>query len=179
MKEDFQELSKTAIYAEAAVSSKIYITMMILLFAVALIVGIVKAEAAEGTSEAVKTGIFFQWFAVIYVGGVGLFGALRHILPGVRHGVANSIGWKSNGFQLEVGFAFLATAIIMITAFNQWGYQATYAVALLWSIFAILSGSNHVYEFGQGNKAESNITAIWWDFIPPLIMMVTGGIGLP
>jgi hypothetical protein len=166
------------IYGEAVVSSRVYLVTMILLFITGLIVGIVKAEQANGTSNEVKTGIFFQWFAVIFVTGSAFLAAMGHLTPHVREGFAKSIGWNSNSFQLEVGFAYLAVGIMMLVSHTNFNLQSQYSVALVWSIFTLLAGSNHVYEFFQGNNSESTITSIWWDFVPSMILIVTGGIGI-
>ena len=167
-----------SLYGEAVMSSRLYMILMIVMFSVAIIVGIVKSEQVTGVSRDVRTSIFFQWFAVIYIPAAALMGTLVNLIPHIREGVARSMGWKSGPYQLEKGFLLAALGIMTIVAFSGLNYQAVYAVSLVWSIWSILIGSNHVYEFFQGQPTPYSIEAVWWGFIPSIIMISTGTIGL-
>jgi hypothetical protein len=74
------------------------------------------------------------------VGIVGLLGFASHVLFG--EGNAKRIGWESvSGFQLEVGFANLALALVALLAFfGNWGVAADAALVLAFGLYFVQAG---------------------------------------
>jgi hypothetical protein len=177
-KEVFSWKKHGSLYGEAAISSRLYLVLMIVIFAVAIIVGVVKAEQVSGVTQAERTGVFFRWFAVIYLPAAAIMGGLANMIPHVREGVARSMGWRAGPYQLEKGFVMAAFAIMAIVSFTSLPYQALYAVSVVWSIWQILVGSNHIYEFFFGQPTPYSISEVWWGLVPSIIMITTGTIAL-
>lgn len=157
---------------------KVEFIVIILLFVTAVCVGVIKAEDATGGSNGFKTGIFFQWFSAIFIGGAGLLGAITHIVPFVRESHAISHGRDINDYQLEVGMMKLSLAVSIIIANVSFDYNTQFMVSIAWCLFSIMSGFKRSYEFSHGNHSLANVSYIWWDFIPSLILIITGTIGL-
>ena len=59
-------------------------------------------------------------------------------------GAARSIGWTTNDFQYEAGFADLARGLAAIYAVHSATEDAWVAVAIAGGVFMALAGLNHV-----------------------------------
>jgi predicted membrane channel-forming protein YqfA (hemolysin III family) len=96
-----------------------------------------------------------RWVLFLAVGCTGIGGAIPHTIFAKQ--TAKSIGWQTNGFQYEVGFANLAIGAAGVYASFQDTSQAWVTASLAGGIFLTLAGAYHVIEivrdrnFGLGN----------------------------
>lgn len=107
-----------------------------------------------------------------------------YIASGVMHTVfakktAANIGWQTNGFQYEIGFASFGMGIAGIIAGASVS-AAWLPVAVAGSIFLILAGLNHVrLMVKEGNVKAGNTVILLYDFGLPISFAIAwfGGAG--
>jgi hypothetical protein len=178
MSDPSENFKTRKIYGSIFLTSKMHLVLMIIIFSISLIVGITKATSANGTSTDLKIGVFFQYFAIIFIPSAAILMSIVNIVPGVREGFSEALGRTPSAvYQIDESFFMLAMAIGTIVAYTKFTYSAEFCVALVFSIFGILSGSSRIFEFYNGNNSLDNISLMFWDLIPSLTMIVTGSIG--
>lgn len=112
-----------------------------------------------------------QWVLLLSVGIQGLVAAYGHLLR--SEAVAASIGWSSNPFQIEIGYANLGLGIAGLTA--PWlGAGGAWAVACFYAPFTWGAAAGHVREIRRtGNLAPNNAGPILWiDLLGPLTLLL-------
>ena len=81
---------------------------------------------------------------------------------------AANIGWQTNGFQYEIGFASLGLGVAGILA-GATVPAAWLPVAAAGAIFLVLAGANHIREMAKDrNFSAGNTTILLYDFGLPL-----------
>jgi 3-dehydroquinate dehydratase len=81
-----------------------------------------------------------------------------------RRSMAASIGWTTNGFELELAAVSLGLGVGCIYSVYQ-GIEAMTAISLPVIAFLFLAGVNHVVEIvRQKNYAPNNTLILIWDF---------------
>lgn len=95
--------------------------------------------------------------------------------------IAAEIGWETNGFQYEVGFASLGIGLAGIYASNIDESSAWIAASLAGGIFLLLAGVNHIVEiFRSKNYAPGNTAIVISDLGVPIsllaLLIATGAI---
>jgi uncharacterized membrane protein HdeD (DUF308 family) len=91
------------------------------------------------------------------------------IVSGVMHTVfakstAKNIGWKTNGFQYELGFASLGLGIAGIIAAYK-GSGSWLELSIVITAFLVLAGINHLVEmFKNKNFTPGNTIILIYDF---------------
>lgn len=111
-------------------------------------------------------------------------GGFMVLASGVMHTVfakstAKNIGWQTNGFQYEIGFASFGMGLAGIIA-AQSSSAAWLPVAVALSVFLVLAGLNHVREMiTSKNFAPGNTLVLLYDFGLPisygvLLIMMSG-----
>ena len=100
-------------------------------------------------------------------------GGCMFIASSVMHTVfakktAANIGWQTNGFQYEIGFASLGLGVAGILA-GATVPSAWLPVAAAGAIFLVLAGANHVREMAKDrNFSAGNTTILLYDFGLPI-----------
>ena len=119
------------------------------------------AVADDSTMDSVM-----RWMLFLPGGCMFLASSVMHTVFAKR--TAASIGWQTNGFQYEIGFASLGLGI--------GGILAALAVPAAWlpmavaqSIFLVLAGVNHIREIvSKKNFAPGNTIILIYDFGMPI-----------
>ena len=108
-----------------------------------------------------------RWILFLAVGWAGVGGSIPHTI--FARQTAKSIGWETNGFQYEVGFANLAFGLSGIYASQQDVPEAWLAAAVAGGAFLTLAGVYHVIEiFRDRNYAPGNTVILISDFGIPI-----------
>jgi hypothetical protein len=102
-----------------------------------------------------------RWI-LYFAGIVFLISSVMHSV--FRKSMAASIGWTTNGFELELASVSLGLGIACIYAVYQ-GIEAMTTISLPVIAFLFLAGVNHVVEIvKQKNYAPNNTLILVWDF---------------
>jgi hypothetical protein len=111
-----------------------------------------------------------RWMLFLALGWTAVGAAIPHTI--FARQTAKAIGWETNGFQYEVGFANLAVGLAGIYAANQDVSQAWVAAALAGGVFLALAGAYHVIEiFRSRNYAPGNTAILISDFGTPISLL--------
>ena len=118
--------------------------------------------AVAGESAALSD---LRWI-IYFAGIVFFFSSVMHSV--FRKSMAASIGWKSNGFQLEIAAVSLGLGgACMYAVYN--GIEAMVTVAFPIVSFLFLAGVNHLVEIvRKKNYAPNNTLILIWDFGVPI-----------
>jgi hypothetical protein len=112
-----------------------------------------------------------RWMLFLALGWTAVGAAIPHTI--FARQTAKAIGWETNGFQYEVGFANLAVGLAGIYAANQDASQAWIAAALAGGVFLALAGAYHVVEIVRDrNYAPGNTAILISDFGTPISLLV-------
>lgn len=136
---------------------------------VILFAGATVAQFAGGAGE--HWGPTLVANAVTYlIGWAGLGAGISHIFFARR--VSKTIGFASNDYGVEVGFADLAFGIVALMA-GGFGPEFSLSVILTSSIFRVGCGINHVRSiFRERNFAPNNTFILFIDFGVPVFLVV-------
>ncbi len=111
-----------------------------------------------------------RWILFLAVGWAGVGGSIPHTI--FARQTAKSIGWETNGFQYEVGFANLAVGLGGIYASQQDSPAGWIAAAIVGGVFLALAGVYHVVEiFRDRNYAPGNTAILISDFGTPISLL--------
>jgi hypothetical protein len=115
--------------------------------------------------------LFILYLILFGYGGMGIFGAMGHILNPV--GVAKGIGWEPSPlFQFELGAVELGwalTALIALWVRNKYYWLG---MAIAPAVMLILAAAQHLVEaYGKGNFAPYNFIIILPDILIPLSVL--------
>lgn len=135
---------------------------LILAWAFALI-GVTAPGAApdDTTWDSVMRWLLFLPAGCMYIGSF-----VMHTFFAKR--TAANIGWQTNGFQYEIGFASLGMGIAGIIA-GASVPAAWLPVAVAGSVFLILAGANHVrLMLKEHNMHAGNTVILLYDFGLPI-----------
>lgn len=113
------------------------------------------------TGEAANVG-YLKWI-LYFAGWVFLFSSIMHSVFAKK--MAESIGWKTNGFQYEIAFVSLGLALGCFYAVYYGVSEAWVAISLPIISFLFLAGVNHLFEIiKKRNYAPNNTLILVWDF---------------
>lgn len=111
-----------------------------------------------------------RWMLFLGMGWSILAGALMHTV--FARGTAKAIGWETNGFQYEVGFASLGIGLAGIYAASSDASAAWVAAALAGGTFLLLAGLNHIVEIiRESNYAPGNTVILISDLGVPISLL--------
>lgn len=111
-----------------------------------------------------------RWLLFLPAGCMYLASAVMHTVFAKR--TAANIGWQTNGFQYEIGFASLGMGIAGIIAAMSVP-AAWLPVAVAGSVFLVLAGANHVREMvKKKNFAAGNTIILIYDFGLPISFLI-------
>jgi hypothetical protein len=121
--------------------------------------------AVAGESAAMSD---LRW--IVYFAGIVFF--VSSVMHSVfRRSMAASIGWKTNGFELELAAVSLGLGAGCMYAVYH-GIEAMTTVSLPIIAFLFLAGVNHVVEIvKQRNYAPNNTFILVWDFGIPISLV--------
>jgi len=109
--------------------------------------------------------------AVVYMIGIAGIGAgIAHLFFGRR--ISRTIGFATNPYELEVGFADLAIGVAAVLA---GGFSPDYwfAVILVSAIFRVGCGIGHIRSMVRDRNFAVNNTAILFiDFVVPIFVVI-------
>jgi Family of unknown function (DUF6790) len=148
-------------------------------FVVAWLLALFGVPALGTDSSTPFDELALRWMLFMGAGWSVLGGSVAHII--FARQVARGIGWESNGFQYEVGFASLAMGLAAIYA-STVDQPAAWVVASIASgLFLLIAGINHVFEIVRKHTYAPGQTVILFsDFGIPLslfaLLIATGTI---
>lgn len=118
-----------------------------------------------------------RWLLFLPAGCMYLVSAFMHTVLAKK--TAANIGWQTNDFQYEIGFASLGMGIAGIIAAVSVP-AAWLPVAVAGSVFLVLAGVNHVrLMVKDGNFKAGNSAILLYDFGLPISFAIAwfGGAG--
>ena len=111
-----------------------------------------------------------RWMLFLGMGWSLAGGSIQHTLFAKQ--TAKAIGWESNGFQYEVGFASLAIGLAGIYASTVDDHTAWVTASIAGGGFLFLAGVNHVVEIVRSkNYAPGNTAILISDFGVPISLL--------
>lgn len=114
------------------------------------------APGADGSASFDEHAL--RWILFLAVGWAGIGGSIPHTIFAKQ--TAREIGWESNGFQYEVGFANLAFGLAGLYAAFQDTSEAWVVASLAAGVFLLLAGVNHVVEIIRDHNYQPGNTVI-------------------
>lgn len=119
------------------------------------------------------------WILFLGMGWSLAGGSVSHTI--FARQTAKSIGWETNGFQYEVGYASLGIGLAGIYASTVDESAAWVVASLAGGVFLLLAGINHVVEIIRDrNYAPGNTAILISDFGVPIsllaLLIATGAI---
>ena len=116
-----------------------------------------------------------RWMLFLGMGWSIAGGIFMHTV--FARSTARAIGWQTNGFQYEVGFASLGIGLGGIYASFTDTPEAWIAASIAGGIFLLLSGLNHIIGiFREKNYAPGNTAILISDLGVPISLLVAGAI---
>ena len=140
------------------------------LFVLSWIFALLGSEAPGTDSATAFDENALRWILFLGMGWTAVGAAIPHTV--FARQTAASIGWQTNGFQYEVGFANLAVGLAGIYAANQDSSQAWIAAAIAGGVFLTLAAANHIREiFTERNFAPGNTAILISDLGVPISLL--------
>ena len=137
-------------------------------FVLAWVLALTGTQAPGSASGGVSDVNSLRWM-LFFTGIIFLVSSFMHTVMAKK--MAASIGWKSNGFQYEIGFASLGMGLAALYA-GQNSKEAWIAVTLPTLTFLVLAGINHAIEIvREKNYAPNNTLILIWDFGMPISLV--------
>ena len=128
----------------------------------------VTAPGAHGSAPFSEDAL--RWVLFIGLGCVSLFGGVMHTC--FARFTAKLIGWETNGFQYEVGFANLGIGLAAIYAAVQDSTGGWITATIVGGVFLLLAAVNHVLEIvRERNYAPGNTLILVSDIGTPLSLL--------
>jgi uncharacterized protein involved in response to NO len=142
-----------------------------LVFVLAWVFALVGFSAPGADSGAPFEEDALRWMLFFGLGWNVLGGFVMHTI--FARQTAEDIGWETNGFQYEVGFASLGIGLAGIYAALVDQPEAWVAASIAGSAFLLLAGVNHVREIIKDrNYAPGNTAILLSDFGVPISLLV-------
>ncbi len=117
-----------------------------------------------------------RWMLSLPAGPMILVSGVMHTFFAKK--TAAMIGWQTNGFQYEIGFASYGMGLAGLWATGQ-GPQAWVALSIVLSVFLLGAAANHIKEMiKDGNFHPGNSVILVYDIGLPLSMwglLIFGG----
>jgi hypothetical protein len=109
-----------------------------------------------------------RWI-LYFAGFVFVFSSIMHSV--FRKKMAASIGWVTNGFELEIAAVSLGLGAACFYAVYH-GIEAMTTISLPIVSFLFLAGVNHLFEIvKKKNYAPNNTLILVWDFGVPISLV--------
>ena len=135
------------------------------LFVVAWVLALTGSLPPGGSESETLSESAIRWILYM-IAWAFLSSAVMHSVFAKR--TAAMIGWQTNGFQYEIGFASLGLGVAGILA-GATVPAAWLPVAAAGAIFLVLAGANHIREMVKDkNLSAGNTTILLYDFGLPI-----------
>jgi hypothetical protein len=142
------------------------------LFVAACVLGFLGVDPPGSSTDPGLDEALLLWTLYLSVGWAGIGAGISHTV--FARSTARSIGWQTNGFQYEIGFADFATGVAAIYAVHSGTADAWAAVAIAGGLFRVLAGLNHIRGIVKDrNYAPGNSLILIANFGPPIVLLVT------
>lgn len=139
-------------------------------FLLSWIFALIGWEAPSATSTTPFDENALRWMLFLGMGWSILGGAVSHTI--FAKGTARAIGWQTNGFQYEVGFASLGIGLAGIVASNSSEPSTWIVAALAGGVFLFLAGLGHIRDIRrEKNFAPGNTVIMLSDFGVPISLL--------
>ena len=150
-----------------------------LLFVLSWVFALIGWDAPGTDASTASDEQALRWILFLGMGWSLAGGSLSHTL--FARDTARAIGWQTNGFQYEVGFASLGIGLAGIYASSLDEPSAWIAASIAGGAFLALAGVNHVVEILRDrNFAPGNTAILISDFGVPIsllaLLLATGAI---
>lgn len=141
------------------------------LFIVACILGFLGVDPPGSTDPRLDEALLL-WTLYLSIGWSGIGAGLSHTV--FARSTAQSIGWQTNDFQYEIGFADFATGVAAIYAVHAGSPTAWAAMAIAGGLFRVLAGVNHIRGIiREKNYAPGNSVILIANFGPAIVLLTT------
>ena len=138
-----------------------------LAFVLAWLLALLGVEAIGTDASTPGDEQALRWMLLIGAGTNVAFGSLAHTV--FARATAKDIGWETNGFQYEVGFASLAIGLASIYASTVDEASAWITASLAAGLFLLLAAANHIVEILRDrNFAPGNTVILVSDLGVPI-----------
>ena len=146
----------------------IYIVVLTLILAwVFALAGLSAPGQAADASLAVSA---LHWMFYLPAGWMFVASGVMHTV--FAKSTAKNIGWKTNGFQYELGFASFGLGIAGILAAYK-GSGSWLELTVVITAFLVLAGINHIVEMAKSkNFKPGNTVILIYDFGLPISLWV-------
>ena len=139
----------------------------VFLFVLAWVFALIGWEAPNTDAATPDDEQALRWILYLGMGWTAVGASVMHTI--FARNTAKSIGWETNGFQYEVGFANLAVGLAGVYAGQHDAAGAWIAASIAGGTFLALAGVNHVIEiFRSRNYAPGNTAILISDFGVPI-----------
>lgn len=150
-----------------------------LLFVLSWVFALIGWDAPGADASTASDEQALRWILFLGMGWSLAGGSVSHTV--FARDTARAIGWQTNGFQYEVGFASLGIGLAGIYASSLDTPGAWIAASIAGGTFFVLAGCNHVLEiFRDRNFAPGNTAILISDFGVPIsllaLLLATGAI---
>ena len=140
-------------------------------FVVAWVLALLGVPAIGTDASTTFAELALRWMLFMGAGWSVLGGSVAHTI--FARQTARDIGWESNGFQYEVGFASFAMGLggIYASTVDQPGAWVTASIAS--GLFLLIAGINHIIEIVRShNYAPGQTVILISDFGIPVSLLV-------
>lgn len=142
------------------------------LFVIAVVCAILGVDPPGSSENPGFDETLLLWTLYLSFGWAGIGAGFAHTI--FAKGTAKAIGWETNNFQYEVGFADFSRGLAAIYAVHAASEKAWVAVGIAGGVFAVLAGINHARGMIQdGNFAPGNSVILLSNFGPPIVVLIT------
>lgn len=154
---------------------KFPIFVQLVIFLVALIVGLVEANHTKSTS-APRVRTFFEWFSVILVTALGIFWSNMLTLDELGNEISLQWDWKNDFLSMnKIGWFWLALSVACLLSFILLDFTSQYVIVMIWSSAIVLLTLFHYMKIGSKGGSR-----FWLGFplICSSVLISTGSISL-
>lgn len=142
------------------------------MFLVGVLLAVLDVAPPGASSAPAFDETLLLWTLYLGAGWTAIGSSVFHTIFAKQ--TAKAIGWETNGFQYEVGFANLAVGLAAVYAAYSSTPDAWVAASIASGTFLLLAAANHVREiFQDRNFAPGNTAILISDLGVPITLFVT------
>ena len=146
------------------------IYFLVLTLVLAWVFGLLGLQAPGQPTDASLAVSLLHWMFYLPAGWMFVASGVMHTV--FAKSTAKNIGWKTNGFQYELGFASFGLGIAGILAAYK-GSGSWLELTVVITAFLVLAGINHIVEMAKSkNFKPGNTVILIYDFGLPISLWV-------